>query len=248
MSRWFQKKEEELPEKLRGKSEEDLVKALEEAEALKASLTTKDTELASLKTTSEAQRTELDGVKAKLTELEANANNPRRRASDGENSNVGPASVFVNEEQAFLDRTAPLRAQVAQAGSLSARMTAREAVQNAKEGRVEIRIWDKYANEINTLMAHEHPDRQIDPRAWANAFIYVKGLHMGEILDAKDKKSEFFAESGTTGGGGGMQTDDKGEKDQLSPQELEIAKKFKMTPEKYLERKKGMRFGAVLPS
>jgi hypothetical protein len=239
MSRWFQKKEEELPEKLRGKSEEDLVKAMEDAEALKASLAAKDTEVATLKTAGETQKTELETIKAKLTELEAGGGTPQRRQSD---QSTGPASVFVNEEQAFRDRTAGLHAMTTVSGSLAARLTAREAVQNAKEGRTETRIWDKYANEINTLMSKEVSERQIDPRSWLNAFVYVKGLHMGELMESMSKKTDVFAEVGGSTGGGLDTTGGDDKKDALSPAELEIAKKFKMTPEKYLERKKSMKF------
>ena len=233
MSRWFQKKEEELPEKLRGKTEEDLVKAMEEAEALRASAAEKDAEVARLRESQTSQQTEFEAVKAKLAELEANA------APTWNEEPKGPASVFVNEEQAFIDRTSGLRQQIAQSGALTARLTAREAVQNSTTGRTDMRIWDKYANEINTLMSREAPDRQIDPRSWANAFIYVKGLHFSDLLDAQANKKDIFAEPATSSG---TVPETEKQEDKLTDQELEIAKKFKMTPEKYLERKKAMRF------
>lgn len=239
MARWFQKKEEELPEKLRGKSEEDLIKAMDDAVAHKAALDAAVAEGTATKAEVTAAKTEIETLKAKMAELEANKT-PQRRESD---QPTGPKSVFENEDEAFAQRTAPLSARLTVAGSLAARMTCKEAIENGANSRVELRIWNKYANEVNTLMAKEHPDRQIDPRGWMNAFIYVKGMHSAELLAAAAKKEDVFAEPGG-GNGEGLKVEEK--KDELSPAEIEIAKKFKMTPEKYLERKKSMKFSSVV--
>ena len=241
MSRWFQKKEEELPEKLRGKTEEELVKALDDAIAHKAALDTAVAEGTATKTELATAKTEIETIKAKMAELEQRQT-PQRRESD---QPAGPKSVFENEDEAFAQRTAPLNARVTMAGSLAARMTCKEAIENGNNSRVELRIWNKYANEVNTLMSKENPDRQIDPRAWFNAFIYVKGMHSAELLEAAAKKTDVFAEGGAQGGGEGLK-DQNEKRDELSPAEIEIAKKFKMTPEKYLERKKAMKFSNVV--
>lgn len=239
MARWFQKKEEELPEKLRGKSEEDLVKALDDALAHKTALDAAVAEGTATKAELATAKTEIETIKAKMVELENKP--PQRRESD---QPTGPKSVFENEDEAFAQRTAPLNARLTVAGSLAARMTCKEAIENGANSRTELRIWNKYANEVNTLMSKEHPDRQIDPRGWMNAFIYVKGIHSAELLEAAAKKTDVFAESGSQGGGDGMKVEEK--KDELSPAEIEIAKKFNMTPEKYLERKKAMKFSNVV--
>jgi hypothetical protein len=241
MAKWFQTRKEDLPESIRELSPEDLDKALRDKKALEDSLTAKDTELNTLKTTVESQKTEFQTVKDKLAALEAGGGN-REIKDEG---SKGPASVFVNEDQAFADRigtaTGPLAAAAYGAGALAARMTAREAIQGAANGHIETKIWNKYANEINTLMAKEAPANQINPHSWINAFIYVKGMHFTDLQDLATKKTDVFAEVGSSSGAGSGGNGDEN-KDKLSPQELEIAKKFRMTPEKYLERKKAMKF------
>jgi hypothetical protein len=238
VAKWFQTRKEDLPESIRELSPEDLDKALKDKAALESRAAQLDTEINTLKT-STVQKTEYDEVKQKLADLEA-----RIAGSDPDPKPdpkpTGPASVFVNEEQAFRDRTAGLAGIAYQSGALAARMTAREAVQNSKDGRLEMKIWDKYANEINTLMTRDSPDNQINPQRWMSAFIYVKGMHFNDLQAAKDKKEDVFAETGSSTGD--FTPDNKTDKDKLSPEELKIAEKFKMTPEKYLERKKNMKF------
>jgi hypothetical protein len=244
MAKWFQTRKEDLPENIRELEPDKLSKAVKDAEEWGTELVgarekLKDYDTLKAKADgADAQKTELDTVKARLAELEGNQDTDRNKDS---NRQKGPASVFVNEDEAFNARLAPILGAVTQTGALAARATAREAIQNAERGHVELKIWNKYQGEINTLMAKENPTNQINPNSWVNAFIYVKGLHVSELMDHASKKTDVFAEVGSQSGnmGGG---NDESDKDKLSPQELDIAKKFKMTPEKYLERKKAMKF------
>ncbi len=243
MAKWFQTRKEDLPENLRELEPEALSKAVADASKLAAAekdATDAKADRDRIKAEADTQKTEFDSVKSRLAAIEAGGGGDDEKDDKDKNRNKGPASVFVNEDDAFNSRLAPLTGAVTQAGALAARMTAREAIQNANNGHVELKIWNKYQNEINTLMSKEQATNQINPNSWVNAFIYVKGLHVSELMDFASKKSDVFAEVGS-GTGTGTGHDDS-DKDKLSPQELDIAKKFKMTPEKYLERKKGMKF------
>jgi hypothetical protein len=246
VAKWFQTRKEDLPKNLQEMEPEALSKAVDDAQKWGEELVgarEKLKELDTLKAKSTEQQTEVERMKARIQELEGNQDHDDDDDDKGKGKKrTGPQSVFLNEDEAFAERLGPLHAMVTQTGAMTARSTAREAIGNSKNGTVEMRIWNKYQNEINTLMTKEHPTNQINPTSWVNAFIYVKGLHSDDLMELASKKTDVFAEVGSSSGN--MHEDNK-DNDKLSPQELDIAKKFKMTPEKYLERKKGMKFSSV---
>jgi chromosome segregation ATPase len=222
------KKDEELPESLRGLTHEQLAETL--ANANKAKQLEED--LAARTQELNAVRTEADQIKDRLNRLEANPQ-PERR----ETPTTQRTSFVEDEDRAFQERFdergAPIAAIAFQAGAATAKLDALRQVQSMKPAYY--KLWQKYENEIAEIVKNQPAVNQINPQTWLNAFTFVRGNHAEEL--AGDKENPFFSEP-VTGNGSGHEEPNKPEK--LTEQEMKICKKMRITPEKYIQQKKGM--------
>jgi len=215
---WFKRQNEEIPKELEDLEAADLVSAVAKAK-----------EVDSLKTeleTTKGKLSEFDAVKQRLAALEGNKQDPPKDPPKG------PTSFLDDEDKAFTERLAPF-----------AEMTLRNQAQNArhmaKQGLsgLDRRIWEKWEGEIDKIMEGVGLQFQGSAQTWLNALTNIKGRHMDEILKMKDDNSEFFSESGDSGGSGGPTKKDDGE---LTAEEVKIAARMGIKPEDYAKNKKAM--------
>ena len=231
---WF--KDDEVPDKLKGKTPQEIAKALEDAEELKAkhmeleaAAATKDQELT-------ATRSEFEATKQKLQEIEAN----RNRQAESEPRRGGPTSVLVDEDKAFAERVGPVAMVALQSGMLAAKQEARRQVEiksRDPKNKNDLGIFLRYEAEIEDLMSKEAPERKIIPQVWLNAFTYIKGIHVNDIIASVQKGEAFGLEGGSTSQAPPTEQND----DKLSPEELRVASKMRVSPENYLKQKKAMK-------
>jgi hypothetical protein len=131
-----------------------------------------------------------------------------------------------------------------QSGKLAAKLEAIRQVQSLAatnpKMRGAYRLWQKYEGEIESLVNQQAAANHIFPQTWINAFTYVKGLHAEELVEGAVSGGENFFSEPVTGGGAPENGRGGEKKDELSPREMDIARKMKITPERYLEQKKKM--------
>lgn len=212
-----------VPDILKGKTPEqvaaELVRlsvALGEADSVKAELTQKTSELSEMTNRIKA----LEGVKPAVT-----------RAPDATRE---PTSVLVDEEAAFNERLQPIVAGVLNVAAQTAKMTAESRIrQNPIHGR----LLSKYQAEVQALYATVPQQYQQYPETYERIFQQVLGSHLDELLQeqAKGDGSLF-----TEGGGGQLPVETKSLELVLTADEMDIAKKMKITPEAMLASKKQM--------
>lgn len=228
---WFKK--EDLPEELQGKTPEEiktyLAQQKKDADDAKAALATANA-------AAETQKTEFEGVKSRLASIEANRTNANANTNNNtQREPKEPTSFLVDEDAAFNERVAPVVNLALHGAAMSARMMAFQSIPAREQ-----KLFNKYASEVEGIMAKESPERKVYAQTWLNAWTYVKGLHTQELVDAAAKgDNAFFAESGSsTGNVAGNGHEDK--KDELTDAEKDIARKMKISPEAYLKNKKGI--------
>lgn len=219
------KKDEELPEKLRGKKPEDIIAALEAAEKLKA-----DHE--SLEQQFNAQKTEFDTTKTKLAEIEAKLNAVGGDGGAGGDGGDGgaddPPTPWADPDKWLDDKTKKIQATALVSGIMTAKMYFAQQL----SGR-DLKIYKHYEKEVDKVVESFVPEQRVMPQSWFNAFIYVKGLHDADIKKAEDSKTEFFSEMPTK-----SSNDDPPPEDKLTPEEEEVCRVMRWDKEGYLAQKK----------
>lgn len=245
---WNRVRDEELPEELRDKTPEEIAAALKKAKDLETQVAALTTDKTTLETNVTQLTDSVNQTRNRIAELEARGRQPNPPAPP-----AGPTAVpsIWDDETAAMqhhinNRVAPMETAVVNTGMLTAKMYAQQQLQQAsltdKNYKDAPKIFRKYESEIDAIIAKEHPSRQIIPATWINAFIYVRGLHLPDILDAATKgDGTFFAEPG----GGAPPPPAAPPADTLSERELQIAGRMRLTPAQYLEQKKKMTFSAV---
>jgi hypothetical protein len=214
----FGKQDDDVPEELKGKSPEDIVKALKKAEAAEAAAAKAD-ELEGRLTT---QTTEFEAMKAKLAMLEANQPPPANEPPPE------PASPWIDPEKFVADQTKSIANTALMSGMMTAKMYCQQNL-----GERDLKIFKKYEQEIVQLVGQSVPEQRVMPQTWFNMLMYVKGIHEMDIKKAETDHTDFFAETASRGSEPPPEDTDK-----LSPEEEEVCRKFKYDPERYLARKK----------
>jgi hypothetical protein len=255
-----QRREEDIPEEIRGLNESQLVERIKE-------LNTTKTQLAELQTASQTKDTQISEIQTQLNETkQALQNLQDERAKDGRRESQQNqhqqteeiTSVFDNEDEAIRQRVAKqtegLQQVAFNSGALTAKMYATSQLQRYetsgnKEYKNAMRIFNKYEADIDKIVASYPPEVRANPLTWVNAFVYVRGLHMNDIMEAvtSNKAGEFFGE---TGGGTEPPPPDKKE-DQVTPEEDRVFSKFERFGPKrddILKARKGMVIGPPISS
>lgn len=246
MANWFKREEEkDIPEELKGKSAKEIAEMLKAAEATKA-------EVATLKTANEQKDTQLAGlnsevgqVKQKLQELEASRRQPQQQQQQEE-----PADWLTDPEKAATQRISAAVAPVAQVAMNSARITARLVAEqrllsnDQLNGTMNARFFAAWSGEIDAIAKNTNPVQLSVPEGWLTIFDIVKGRHADELMDVEKRKKQYsFLESGRSSSvTTSNDNTNKPAKDQLTEQELKVCQNMKITPEKYLERKRAMTY------
>jgi hypothetical protein len=234
---WFSKQDEsKIPENLKGKTSEEIVKELQEAAQVRTDLEKVRTDAATAATAAATQAAEFEQVRAKLVELEA-----AQAAAAAAAQPPGLTSFLVDEDKAFAERAAPLASMAYNSAAATARMLARDRLRTeSKPGGLNLTaLYDKYSAEIDELAKQVPIVQQVHPQTWVNLFDLIKGRHALELVEATKKGENWFLVEPVGGGAPpGKPPEDK----ELTPEQLKIAAKFKMTPEDYKKRQKELTY------
>lgn len=241
---WFKnKKEDELPPELQGKTPEEVVAALKDAGDLKAKVATLEIERAAERTVVTGLQSEFEQAKEKLRVAELKAAPPRQQTPEE------LANFVEDPDRAFGQRVAPVAQIALQGAAQTARILAQQQLDNmdmgsdgkTKDGRL-FRAWN---NEIEQQAAKYQVGQLGDPKAWLGIFYYIKGLHADELRDPEERKKKYnFLEPGVQGA---PPPPDK-KKDgvaALTDQEKHVADRMGVSHENYAKRKASMQ---ILPA
>lgn len=217
------KKDEELPEKLRGKKPEDIIAALDAAEKLKA-------DHDALKTQFDSQKSEFDTTKTKLAEIEAklNAEPPKGDEGNPNGDPNEPPTPWADPDKWLDDKTKKLQTTAIVSGMMTAKMYFAQQLSQR-----DLKIYKHYEKEVDKVVESFVPEQRVMPQSWFNAFIYVKGLHDADIQKAESSKTEFFSETPTK-----SSHDDPPPEDKLTAEEEEVCRVMRWDREGYLAQKK----------
>lgn len=232
---WFNSAGRDVPEKLKGKSEADILAAMEKAEKADQLATEKaaaDTAKAKADADLATLQTEHSSVKSRLSQLESNATRQQQPPPERK----GPTSVLLDEETAFQERLTPLYLQQAQQGALMAmQLAANDISQDPRKAA----LLKKHKAEVDARFATVPIQFKADPMSYKNCFNVVMGEHMEELLTAASKKEgEFFVEDSSHA----ARPAESKQSDKLDEAEVKIAARMGVTPEQYLARRKSMQF------
>lgn len=228
-------------------------KAELDRKALEDRLKAQETELATSKTTLSTMEGSFKEVKDKLAELEAN---PRRGTAPPTNTDPPQRTSFMDNEdtafnERFIDAAKPLAAAALIAGRNSAKLEAKLSLVGeyieTPGGRIPLSaLWTKWMPEIEKAASEVAPANLVHATTWINMFDYIKGKHISEMMKAPETFIETVQTNVQSRVGGDQHTDEK-----LNDEELAAIKKMggetggRMTPEKYAEMKKKMKFVSV---
>lgn len=228
---WGNRKEEELPASLKGKTPEQVAQELEDAKALKTRLDAlelkdaeRDTAFQSFGTTQAELVNTLKAVNERIPTA------PAARTDGGNNE---PASFITDPDMAFAQRSAPLVAITMQTAAITAKQEALRAFQRkqaTEKNNQDATLFERFENEVLEMAKNCSAQQLANPATWAHLFYNVKGRHTDEIV-ANPKA--FFTEDATRApSAAGVK------EDTLTDQEKNIATKMGVTAENYLKRKK----------
>lgn len=236
------KEEEKLPQRLRDKSPEDIVKELEAAdklktehELLKAHASETDSEVEKIKT-------EFETVKERLAAVDAAKN----RTVDNKQVEIN-ADTLLEDPKKILDaHTAPLAAITAQNAATTARILAQQQLDNndlTSNGKtMDGRLFRAFGSEIDAESRKYAAVQLMKPEAWIGIFYYLKGQHAEELRDPEIRKKKYnFLEPPTPGTPSPSETKKEGVEG-LTDEEKRVATRMNITPEAYAKRKATMKF------
>jgi len=232
--------EAKRPERFRNKTDDQILKELEEAESYKKRFEDGEASRASEAQKVTSLETQVAEVRAKLAEAEAN----RRPATAAQPEEL--ANFVEDPDRAFAQRVAPLTAATLLNSALSSRMLAQQLLDNndvasgnkSMDGRL-FRVW---SNEIDSESKKYQTAQLTSPQAWIGIFYYLKGLHSEELANPDVRKKKYnFVEPSTTQAPP-PDAKPKDAKEVLNDQEKHVADKMGVSYENYLKRKKEMTF------
>jgi hypothetical protein len=223
MTFWGKHTEEDLPAELRGKSPQEIAEALRKAEAATTAATAAETARTAAETARAAQQTELDALKARNTELEANQKPVVEQPIVQE-----PPTIWTDPQQFIQDQTKGTTLLALQAGIMSAKMYFMQQLSPR-----DVKIFKKYEKEVEQAVNAVQPHQRVMPQTWLNMLLYVKGMHDQEIAKAERDSTDFFSETPSRG-----VSELPAPQDKLTEEEEQICRTFHYDPVKYLENKK----------
>jgi hypothetical protein len=239
----FKNKEDEdknLPEKLRGKTPEQIAAELADKEALQAKVAELEASNAASTSRFESFSTEMNG---KFDQLMNKLTPPKRDESKNPDGTPKERPDFIlSPDEAFNERAAPLTGLALNTAAVVARnltLQKLQAKQRTVKGNIDGTLFERFSEDITKLSAGVPAIQLADPTTWEHLFFNVKGRKSDEIITSvREGKNDFFVEGTQTA----VPTPD-GTEMTLTKQELRICEKMGTDPAKYLEQKKKMQTG-----
>jgi malonyl CoA-acyl carrier protein transacylase len=229
---WGNRKDEDLPESLKGKTPEQIAFELEEAKKLKERLDKQEAKDAERDTMFQSfatsQQTLVDTLKA------VNERVPAVVKPVVNNDQHEPASFITDPDLAFNERVGPLAAITMQTAAITAKQEAQRAFfrkQATEKNNIDGTLFERFESEILEMAKNCTPAQLANPMTWAHLYFNVKGRHADEIVaNPKSFFTEDAKRSPTDGGGNN--------EEQPTDQEKSIASKMGVPIENYMKHKK----------
>src|ERR1700722_11398013 len=191
---WGNRKEEDLPESLKGKTPDQIAFELEEAKKLKERLDkqeAKDAERDTMFQSFASTQTQLaDTLKA----INERTTPPPPRT---ETNNNEPASFITDPDLAFNQRLGPLAAITMQTAAITAKQEAQRAFarkQSTEKNNQDATLFERFEGEILEMAKTCTPAQLANSATWSHLYYNVKGRHTDEILS---NPKSFFVENST---------------------------------------------------
>ena len=235
------KEENKIPPELEGKTPEQIVASLKEAEGLRVELQAAKANNAKLSTQYTEMNTEVDKIKAELASRDAAQNQQRT------NQTEELANFVEDPDKAFGQRVAPLAQVAVNTAAMTARMLAQQQLNNqdmaspAEARSMDGRLFQAWSVDIDAE-ARKYPQIQLaTPQAWLGIFYYLKGTRADDLANPEIRKKKYgnFIESGVSSVAPRAEPE---KKDELTDAEKHVADKMKVSYENYAKRKKQMQF------
>src|SRR5260370_16300600 len=194
---WGNRKDDDLPESLKGKSGDQSAFEREEGKKLKEGfdkLEAKDDERDTAFNSFASTQTQLAETLKAINERTPAA--PVARVNQNDN-NHDPASFITDPDLAFNERVAPLAAITMQTAAITAKQEAQRAFfrkQATEKNNIDGTLFDRFEGEILEMAKNCTPQQLANPATWAHLYYNVKGRHADEIV-ANPKA--FFTEDAT---------------------------------------------------
>jgi hypothetical protein len=224
---WQNRNDDDLPAELRGKKPEELAALIRKAGELETALAAEKTERDALKTKLDSTTSEFDTIKAKLADIEAKTTTTTTTTVDEPDE---PASPWVDPQKFVQEQTKDIAAVAVTTGMMTAKMYFMQQLTER-----DAKIFKKYEKEVEQGVMTFAPQARVMPQSWFNCFMFVKGVHEGDIKKSESEKTDFFAETASRTGG---QHEDTELVDKLTAEEEETCRVMHWDPKSYLERKK----------
>jgi phage I-like protein len=247
---WFRDKGDgkKIDPRLEGKSAEEIAALLDEGKKAQDKAAELEAQRAEERKTVENLNNSFASVKAKLDAIEANAN--RQAPPDNKNKEPETLENFIDDpDTAFNQRAKPLVEMTARTAALTAKMTAQQYLDNQDSisggTKYDGRLFKHFDTEIMNIANQTQTVVLSAPQAWLDIYLRVKGLHADELANPDTRKKSYaFLEPAAQVVNNRQQEDNsnKPADQQLTEQELRVAKRMGVSPESYLKRKKEMSF------
>ena len=228
---WGNRKDEDLPESLKGKTPDQIAFELEEAKKLKERLdkqeakdAERDTMFQSFATAQQSLVETLKAVNERVPAVKPVVNNDQHE----------PASFITDPDLAFNERVGPLAAITMQTAAITAKQEAQRAFfrkQSTEKNNIDGTLFERFESEILEMAKNCTPAQLANPATWAHLYFNVKGRHADEIV--ANPKS-FFTEDAKRPPVG----DNGNNEPQPTDQEVKIAAKMGVPIENYMKHKK----------
>src|SRR5207245_6482725 len=234
------KEENKIRPELEGKTPEQIVASLKEAEGLRVKLQAAEANNAKLSTQYTEMNTEVDKIKAQLAPRDAAQNKPVAQQEE-------LANFVEDPDQAFGQRVAPLAQVAVNTAAMTARMLAQQQLNNqdmaspAEARSMDGRLFQAWSADIDAE-AKKYPQIQLaTPQAWLGIFYYLKGTRADDLANPETRKKKYgnFLEPSSTSVAPRSEPE---KKDDLTDAEKHVADKMKVSYENYAKRKKQMQF------
>jgi hypothetical protein len=220
---WKEKSADEISMEIFGEPAAKVKERLAKLEGIESSV-------AAVKDLATTQAGGIDELKNMVREMKVTSpySSQQQQQQQEQNNQQESTDWSVDADKAFRERSAPLVGGILETRALIAKRNVMDEI-NSKHPDKQ---WGLFADEINNVLKNLSPADLAQEQCYRNVYYKVVGENMDNILrDRAAKTGKFFTETG--GASSIMHEDEKKPEDKLTPEQVDMAKKFGITPEIY---------------
>ena len=219
---WKDKTADEISMEIFGESAAKVKERLVKLEGI-------ETTVAAVKDLATTQAGGIDELKNMVKEMKVTSPySSQQQQQDIQQDKQEKPDWSVDADAAFRDRSAPLIGGILETRALIAKRNVIDEIQAKHPDKP----WGLFADEINAVLKNLSAADLAQEQCYRNVYYKVVGENMDNIMrDRAAKSGKFFTETG--GASTIMHQDDKKPEDKLTPEQVDMAKKFGISPEVY---------------